>query len=206
MKKILFVLMTIFLFAAFCFAQKGIDPQTEKIKKDGNKQSGTESSKVRSFDWGKGKTKVRERLPNPYKMASRRDILVKTIVDVLTDNKFIVDESSSRFDEGIIVTQPYIFARGPVTSTNELSRYAILPSSDTSWTRGRYTYKIEIQSIDGIQNMVFVSAKVEGRSANGLSFEWTTLDSSGIAEDVLLSKLVEMVTGISPDAPQTIDP
>ena len=205
MKKLLFITMTIFLFATFCFAQKGFDPQTDKIKKDGNKKGGTESSTVRSFNWGKGKTKVRDRLPNPYKMASRRDILVKTIINILNDNKFIVDESASRFEDGIVVTQPYVFARGPVTTTNELSRYARLPSSDTSWTRGRYTYRIEIQSIDGIQNNVFVSAKVEGRSANGLSFEWTTLESSGVAEDVFLSKLVEMVTGVSPDAPQTID-
>lgn len=205
MKKTLFCLITIFLLSTFCFAQKGIDPQTAKIKKDGNKKGGTDSSSLRSFNWGKGKTQVRDRLPNPYKLASRRDILVKTIIDVLTDNKFIVDESSSRFDDGIIVTQPYIFARGPVTTPSELNRYAVLPSSDTSWTRGRYTYKIEIQSIDGIQNNVFVSAKIEGRSANGLGFEWTTLDSSGVAEDAFLSKLVEMVTGVSPDAPQTID-
>ena len=205
MKKTLFVLISVLVLAGFAFGQKGFDPQTSKIKKDGNKKPGTDSSKFGSINWGKGKTKVRDRLPNPYKMASRRDILVKTIIGVLTENKFIVDESASKFNDGIIVTQPYVFARGPVTSRSELSRYAILPNSDTSWTRGRFTFKIEIQSIDGIQNNVFVSAQVEGRSANGLSFEWTNLESSGVAEDALLSKLVEMVTGVSPDAPQTID-
>lgn len=205
MKNLFLALMTILLLTTFGLAQKGIDPQTEKIKTEGNKKPGTESSKTHSFNWGSGKTKVRDRLPNPYKMASRRDVLVKTIIDVLSDNKFIVDEAASKFGDGIIVTQPYIFARGPVTTPSELSRYAILPNSDTSWTRGRFTYKIEVQSIDGIQNNVFVSAKVEGRSANGLNFEWNTLESSGIAEDMFLSKLVEMVTGVSPDAPQTID-
>lgn len=206
MKKLLFVLFTIFLFATIGFSQKGIDPQTEKIKQDGNKKTGNDSSKFGSINWGAGKTKVRDRLPNPYKLASRRDILVKTIIDVLNDNKFIVDEAASQFENGIIVTQPYIFAKGPVTTPNELSRYAILPTSDSSWTSGRFTYKIEVQSIDGIQNNIYVSAIVEGKSANGLSFEWSTLESSGVAEDTFLSKLVEVVTGVSPDAPQTIEP
>jgi hypothetical protein len=206
MKKIIFVLITIFLFATVGFSQKGIDPQTEKIKQDGNKKTGNDSSKFGSINWGAGKTKVRDRLPNPYKLASRRDILIRTIIDVLNENKFIVDEPASKFEDGIIVTQPYIFARGPVTTTNELSRYAILPSSGSSWTQGRFTYKIEVQSIDGIQNNIYVSAIVEGRAPNGLGFEWSTLESSGVAEDSLLSKLVEVVTGVSPDAPQTIEP
>jgi hypothetical protein len=60
-----------------------------------------------------------------------------------------------------------------------------------------------VQSIDGVQNNVSVTAKVEGRSGNGLGSEWTTLQSSGVAEDEFLAKLVETVTGISPDAPQT---
>jgi hypothetical protein len=54
-----------------------------------------------------------------------------------------------------------------------------------------------------VQNNVSVTAKIEGRSGNGLASEWTTLQSSGIAEDEFLSKLVEAVTGVSPDAPQT---
>jgi hypothetical protein len=104
--------------------------------------------------------------------------------------------------EGIVVTQPFIFAKGAVIARNELNRYAVLPSSDTSWTRGRYTLIVEIQSIDGIQNNVSVTAKVEGRSENGLVSEWTTLQSSGTAEDEFLVKLVEMVTGTAVDAPQ----
>lgn len=205
MKFFVSILLVVLSFAAFTFAQKGIDPQTEKIKKEGNKRPGTESSTTRTFDWGSGKGRVRDMLPNPYRMASRRDQLIKDIVFVLGENKLIVDESASKFSEGIVVTQPYIFARGPVTTTSELSRYAILPPSDTSWTRGRYTYKIEVQSIDGIQNNVFVTAQIEGRAADGLTFEWNTLESTGVAEDRFLTKLVQMVTGVDPDAPQRDD-
>jgi hypothetical protein len=104
--------------------------------------------------------------------------------------------------DGFIVSQPFIFARGAIITRNELNRYAVLESSDQSWTRGRYTLIIEIQSIDGIQNNVSVTAKVEGRSGNGLVSEWTTLQSTGAAEDEFLAKLVEMITGTAVDAPQ----
>jgi hypothetical protein len=53
-----------------------------------------------------------------------------------------------------------------------------------------------------MQNNVSVTAKVEGRSENGLVTEWTTLQSTGTAEDEFLVKLVELVTGTAIDAPQ----
>jgi hypothetical protein len=60
---------------------------------------------------------------------------------------------------------------------------------------------IEIQPIDGIQNNVSVNAKVEGRR-NGMISEWVTVRSSGMAEDEFLAKLIELVTGNSPDPKQ----
>lgn len=184
------------------FAQKGVDTQTQKIKDDGNKVTTRSNDATRSFDWGKGKTKVRDRLANPYKLAARRDVLITNIVDVLRETNILVDDASSRIRDGIVVTQPFIFAKGSVIALNELSRYAILDASDSAWTRARYTLTIEVQSIDGVQNNVSVIAKVEGRAGNGVMSEWLTLRSSGVAEDQFLSKLVEHVTGNSPDPVQ----
>ena len=210
MKKILFPIGLILLCSAVSFAQKGVDDQNKKIQEDttnkstqntGNNNSNTGSGN--SWSWGAGKTKVRDRLDNPYRMNARRDVLIENVMNALQERKIIVDDAASRPKDGIIVTQPFIFAKGAVITRNELSRYAILPASDTSWTRGRYTLTIEIQSIDGIQNNVSVIAKVEGRSENGLQSEWTTLQSSGVAEDEFLSKLIEIVTGVSPDEQKT---
>lgn len=205
MKNILYITAVLLIFCSVSFGQKGIDTQTDKIKTEGNKTTRT-SDVSRSWNWGSGKTKVRQPLDNPYKLNSRRDILIETITNILSENQIIVDDTASRPQEGIIVTQPFIFAKGPVTAQNELNRYAILPNSGTSWTRGRYTLTIDVQSIDGIQNKVYITAKIEGRSSNGLSSEWTTLQSSGLIEDTFLSKLIEMVTGVSPDPSQKIDP
>ena len=208
MKKLFFIITALVLSAASALAQKGIDPQTQKIREEGVKTIGTQRSNdppSRSFDFGKDKTKVRKQLVNPYRLNSRRDILVEKVLEVLKEQKLLVNESASRKSDGIIVTEPLVFAKGAVISRNELNRYAVLPNSDISWTRGRYTLTIEIQSIDGIQNNVSATAKVEGRSENGLQSEWTTLSSTGAAEDEFLVKLVEMVTGTVIDAPQDTD-
>ena len=211
MKKFLLTFTLIFLLSALSFGQKGVDDQNKKIQENTNKTTDTTGNNKttnaggRSFNWGDDKTVVRDRLENPYRMNARRDILIENVINVLQEQKIIVDDAASRPKDGIIVTQPFVFAKGAVITKNELNRYAILPSSDTSWTRGRYTLTIEIQSIDGIQNNVSVTAKVEGRSENGLQSEWTTLQSSGAAEDEFLVKLVELVTGKTIDEPKPTD-
>ncbi|HEY8560634.1 MAG TPA: hypothetical protein VIL74_09685 [Pyrinomonadaceae bacterium] len=215
MYKFLFQTALIFLLCAAVFGQqpKGVDTQNREIQGNttnkstqttGNNSNNTPGGKT--INWGEGKTKVREQLANPYRMNARRDVLIENVMSALQERKIIVDDAASRPKDGIIVTQPFVFAKGAVITRNELSRYAVLPASDASWTRGRYTLTIEIQSIDGIQNNVSVTAKVEGRSENGLQSEWTTLQSSGAAEDEFLARLVESVTGVSPDEPKTETP
>jgi len=194
------------IFSASASAQKGVDSQTKTIKDDSNKVTSRGNDvTARSFDWGKGKTKLRDRLPNPYRLAGRRDVLVETIVETLRERKIVVDEASSRPRDGIIVTQPFVFAKGSVVTQSELNRYAILETSESAWTRAQYTLTIEVQSIDGVQNNISVNAKVEGRAGNGLMSEWVTVRSSGVAEDDFLAKLVEMVTGSSIEPVQDKD-
>jgi hypothetical protein len=200
MKRSLSITAILAITALGVFGQKGIDPQTERIKNDGNKTTARPTDVSRSFDWGKGKTPVRDRLANPYKLAARRDVLIENIREVLKEKRLLVDEQSSRPGDGIIITQPFVFGRGPTIASSELRRYGVLEYADTAWSRGQYTLTIEVQSIDGIQNNVSVIAKVEGRSGTGLTSEWVTVQSSGLAEDEFLVKLVEAVTGKTIDA------
>jgi hypothetical protein len=197
-KKVFFILTL----SSAIFAQggKGVDTQTQKITEKTGTNDNTNVS--RSWNWGKDKTKVRERLANPYRLASRRDMLVETIINLLKEMKLVLDESASRPTEGIVITQPYIFAKGSVVAKNELNRYAILPSSATNWRGGRFTLRIDVESVDGIQNNVSVTAKVEGKAENGLTSEWTSVPSSGQAEDEFLAMLVEFVTGKPVDEPK----
>lgn len=179
------------------FGQKGIDNQTQKIREEANKNIPQPMRDGQGFDWGKGKTPVRSKLANPYKLGARRDVLIENIRAAVKERRLLVDEQSSRPADGIIVTQPFIFAKGAVITRSELARYGVLEFEDRAWSRGQYTLVIEVQPIDGIQNNVSVTAKVEGRSGTGLTSEWVTVQSSGLAEDEFLTKLVELVTGKS---------
>ena len=117
----------------------------------------------------------------------------------MRDRKLVLDEAASKLSEGIIVSQPYTFTKGAVVSQGEISRYADAPTSAArAWTRGRYTLTVEIQPIDGTSANVAVNAKVEGRTDGPTGAEWTTLRSTGLAEDQFLEGLVTAVTGAAP--------
>jgi hypothetical protein len=197
--------IAVFFLSGSLFAQKGVDTQSQTIKDDTNRAVARPTDVNRSFNWGKGKTQVRDRLPNPYLLNGRRDVLVEAVLEALREKKLVLDEASSRLSEGIIVTQPFVFGKGQVIATNEIKRYAVLDYTDTSWTRAQYSLTIQVQPIDGIKNNVSVVAKVEGRAGAGLITEWRTVPSSGLAEEEFLIKLVESVTGNLIDPPQQID-
>ena len=186
-------------FSTSALAQKGVDTQTQKIKDDSSRTTSRQTDATRSFDWGKGKTKTRELLPNPYRFTARRDALVEMVMQALQEKQILLDESASRVKEGVIITQPFTFAKGAVTTKSELTQYGVVEYEDTAWSRAQYTLTIEVLAIDATSNNVSVVAKVEGRSGNGIGSEWRSVPSSGMAEDEFLSKLVELATGKTPD-------
>jgi len=211
MKRLFSLAVIIFAFAAsvsFSYAQgKGIDTQNKQIRDIGNSKgpgdngNRQDTGSGRGFDFGAGKTPDRIILSNPYRMPSKRDILVRTIADLMREQGLIVDEAASRASDGLVVSQPYTFAKGAVITGSQLTRYANIPREDidTGWTRGRYTLRVEVQSIDGTYNNVNVTAKVEGRTETPLGANWLTLSSSGEVEQNFLNALVERVTGKAPN-------
>src|SRR5919106_1842794 len=190
---------------AFAQAAKGVDKQNERVRDSGtdrtpgNNGNKTDTGAGRGFDFGRGGTPETPPLANPYRLTGRRDVIVKAVQDLMRDRKMVVDEAASRFADGIIVSQPFTFTKGAVVSEGELSRYADVPlSAARAWTRGRYTLTIEIQPIDGTTANVAVNAKIEGRTDGPTGAEWTTLRSTGLAEDEFLEGLVMAVTGATP--------
>ncbi|HWF88993.1 MAG TPA: hypothetical protein VN659_09165 [Pyrinomonadaceae bacterium] len=197
---------------AFAQAAKGVDKQSERVRDGGsertpaNNGNKTDVGTGRGIDFGRGKSSETPPLPNPYRLSGRRDVIIKAIQDLIRDQKMVVDESASRLSDGIIVTQPFTFTKGAVVSEAELSRYANVPDSGArGWTRGRYTLTVEVQPIDGSTANIAVNAKVEGRTDGATGAEWTTLRSSGLAEDEFLDALVLAVTGAPPPG-RTIQP
>jgi hypothetical protein len=200
------VLLLMVLSTSAALAQgKGVDKGSERVRDTGssrvpaNNGGKTDVGAGRGMDFGKGRTPETPPIPNPYRVAARRDVILKTIEDVMRDQKLIVDETTSKPTEGIIVSQPYTFIKGAVVSQSELSRYAEVPTSDSrGWTRGRYTLTVEVQPIDGTSANVAVNAKIEGRTDGATGAEWVTLPSRGIAEEEFLSALITAITGAPP--------
>lgn len=211
MKRLFSLAVILFALAAgvsFSYAQgKGIDTQNKQIRDISNSQGPTDNGNRqntgagRGFDFGSGKTPDRVILSNPFRMPSKRDILLRTIADLMREQGLTVDEAASRPADGLVVSQPYTFAKGAVITGSQLTRYANIPREDidTGWTRGRYTLRVEVQSIDGTNNNVNVTAKIEGRTESPVGASWMTLGSSGEVEQNFLNALVERVTGKAPN-------
>jgi hypothetical protein len=181
---------------------KGVDKTSERVRDSGRAGSNgakTDTGAGRGFDFGKGKTPEVPPIPNPYRFAARRNVIVSAIADVMRDRKLIMDEIASKPAEGIIVSQPYTFIKGAVVSQSELGRYAdVTTSTARGWTRGRYTITVEVQPIDGNSANVSVNAKIEGRTDGATGAEWTTLATTGLVEEEFLSALITNITGSPP--------
>ena len=197
---------------AFAQAAKGVDKQNERVRDSGtdrtpaNNGSKTDVGAGRGIDFGRGRTPETPPLPNPYRLTGRRDTIITAVQDLMRDQKLVVDENASRISEGIIVSQPFTFTKGAVVAEADLSRYADVPTASArAWTRGRYTLTVEIQPIDGIAANVSVNAKVEGRTDGVTGAEWTTLRSTGLAEEQFLEGLIAAVTGSAPPG-RTLQP
>jgi hypothetical protein len=203
----LLAVLVVLIAASCAFGQgKGVDTQSKRISdgssnkapaNNGAKQdTGTTGSGI---NFGGGKTAATPIIPNPYRLTARRDAILSAVADVMRDRKLIVDDAASKPAEGIIVSQPYTFIKGAVVTQSELNRYANFESSQSrGWTRGRYTILVEVQAIDGVSSNVSVTAKIEGRTDGATGAEWTTLQSTGLAEQEFLGALIESITGANP--------
>jgi hypothetical protein len=198
--SVLFV-MTVSV-VSVCSQGKGVDKTAERVRDTGTGGSNTAKTDTgagRGFDFGKGKTAEVPPIPNPYRFAARRDVILSAIADVMRDRKLILDEAASKPAEGILVSQPYTFIKGAVVTQSELGRYSdVTTSTARGWTRGRYTITVEVQAIDGNSANVAVNAKIEGRSDGATGAEWISLPSSSLAEEEFLSALITNITGGPP--------
>lgn len=207
MKAIVTVTLTLLFLAVPSYGQeKGVDTQNARIRDVGNGRgpanNGTRQDvgTGRGIDFGKGKTPDTVLIANPYRVAARRDAVLKSIEAVLGERKMVLDAAASRPAEGILVSQPFTFIRGAVVAGPELGRYAELPMvSSRGWTRGQYTLIFEVQQVDGASTSVSVNARIEGRSDGASGAEWITLPSSGAAEQEFLGALIENLTGAAPN-------
>jgi hypothetical protein len=205
-KRVIAIIFVLALAAVGASAQeKGVDKQNQGIRDDGagrapaNNGAKQDTGAGRGIDFGKGRVHAPPPIPNPYRFSVRRDVIVKAAEELMRDRKFVMDTAASKPGEGLLVSQPYTFTKGAVVATAELGRYAeITDTNGRGWTRGRYILIVEVQPIDGNNTNVSINVKLEGRSDGVSGAEWTTLKSTGVAEEEFLQALIENVTGAPP--------
>jgi hypothetical protein len=205
-KKAISIIIFLALAAIGISAQeKGVDRQNGSIRDAGNSRAPASNGAKqdvgagRGIAFGKDRTPTPPPIPNPYRFSGRRDTIMKAVEDLMRDQKLVLDTAASKPDDGILISQPFVFSKGAVVSESELNRYADLPNATSrGWTRGRYTYIVEIQPIDGMNTNVSVNVKLEGRTDGVSGAEWVTLRSNGTAETEFLSALISNVTGAPP--------
>ena len=209
--KTLLAITLLVLACTVCAAQeKGVDQQNDRIRDSSNNRqpavngSKTDTGVGRGMDFGKGKTQPPPPVPNPYRFQAANDVLTKAAQELMRERKLIMDDTVSKPETGLLVSQPYTFTRGTVVTSSELFRFAEVPRTDQgNWTRGRYTLIVEIQPIDGANSNVSVNARIEGRSDNVLGAEWLSLRSNGTAETEFLVALITKITGAPPTGYET---
>jgi hypothetical protein len=213
MKLFFALLILAFAFTITNAQEKGVDQQNDRIR-DGsnNKQPAVNGGKVdtgvgRGMDFGKGRTQTPPPIPNPYRFQVPNDVLTKAVQELMRERKLILDDTVSKPEKGLLVSQPYTFTKGSVVTSSELNHLAEVPQTEyRAWTRGRYTILVEIQPIDSSNTNVSVNARVEGRSDNVLGAEWISLRSNGTAEQEFLRALIEKVTGGPPPGYEPSEP
>src|SRR5258706_9804158 len=115
--KYLFALLVIVVTTASAFGQgKGVDPQNQRnTDNSSNRAAGNNGTKqdvgttASGINFGKEKAAPIIALPNPYRLTARRDAIINAVAEVMRDRKLIIDDATSKPDEGIIVSQPYTF-------------------------------------------------------------------------------------------------
>jgi hypothetical protein len=173
--KTFFAITLLILACTVCAAQeKGVDQQNDRIRdSSNNRQPAVNGGKVdtgvgRGMDFGKGKTQPPPPIPNPYRFQAPNDVLTKAAQELMRERKLILDETVSKPETGLLVSQSYTFTRGTVVTSSELFRFAEVPRTEQgNWTRGRYTLIIEIQPIDSANSTVSVNARVEKQRDGG---------------------------------------
>jgi hypothetical protein len=141
---------------------------------------------------------ARPSLPDPIKFLSRQEMVMRASRAVLDQLGYKIELEDQK--AGRIVTRPYEFISGALTST-EADKLAIKTDTVTgSWLRARYAVELLFEIISPNETMVTARTKMEAlnRDADGTE-KWVTLQSLGSVEKRVLGKISMKLLGTEPE-------
>ena len=134
------------------------------------------------------------KLPDPIKYVNTYD-KVANVVHAVFDNmgfKIEVDDRKG----GRIVTRPYEFITGSLTS-DEMDKVAVKKATVTGeWLKARYSVEAILEIVSRTETMVTIRTKMEAlnRDVDGTE-RWIPLDSLGAIEKRILGKISAILMG-----------
>ena len=133
-------------------------------------------------------------LPDPVKFVNKVDIVANVVRAVLEDMNLQIELEDRK--SGKIVTRPYEFITGSLTSS-EVAKVAVKKDTITgSWLKARYAVEALFEIVSPTETMVTVRTKMEAlnREVDGTE-KWLPLDSLGVYERRVLSKISMKLLG-----------
>lgn len=154
-------------------------------------------------------------LPDPVKFINRVDIVWNVVRAVFDEMGYRVELEDRK--GGRIVTKPYEFITGSLTSS-EVDKVAIKKDTITgSWLRARYSAEALMEIVTPTETMVTIRTKMEAlnREMDGTE-KWIPLESLGVFEKRILGKIslkllgnemqFDTKKGFWDKSPQPVDP
>lgn len=127
-------------------------------------------------------------LPDPVKFLSKYDNVYNMVRAVLEGMDYDIELEDRA--GGRLVTKPYEFITGALTSS-EVDKVAIKNDTVTgAWLRARYTVEAEVESVTPTETLVTIRTRMEAlnRDVDGTE-KWVPLQSLGVIEKRILGKI-----------------
>jgi hypothetical protein len=154
-------------------------------------------------------------LPDPVKFVYKFDVVWNVVNSVLDDMGFGMELTDRK--GGRMVTKPYEFMTGALTSS-EVDKVAIKKDTITgSWLKARYAAEALLEIVSPTETMVTIRTRMEAlnRDLDGTE-KWVPIESLGVYEKRILGKIslkllgnempFDNKKGFWDKSPQPIDP
>jgi hypothetical protein len=136
-------------------------------------------------------------LPDPLKFLDKRDLVMRASRAVLEQLGYQIELEDQ--PGGRLVTRPYEFVSGALTSS-EVDKIGIKNDTITgSWLRARYTVEALFEVVSPTETLLTVRTKMEAlnRDTNGTQ-KWMPVQSLGSVEKRILGKISMKLLGTEP--------
>jgi hypothetical protein len=133
-------------------------------------------------------------LPDPVKFVNKFDIVWNVVRAVFDEMEFATELEDRK--GGRIVTKPYEFITGSLTSS-EVDKVAVKNDTITgSWLKARYSVEAVLEIVTPTETMLTIRTRMEAlnRELDG-SEKWVPLESLGSIEKRILGKVSMKLIG-----------